>query len=62
MELAVCPFCKAELNPRYDINYNGLMKKWVLSHWCDDKQGTTIFMTADTEEELIKRWNASQKK
>lgn len=59
MELAVCPFCKAKLNSRLDINYNGLMERWVLMHWCNDNTDTTIMMVADTKEEVIERWNAS---
>lgn len=59
MELAVCPFCKAELNDRLDINYNERMEKWVLMHWCNGTD-TTIMIVADTKEEVIERWNASQ--
>jgi hypothetical protein len=60
MELAVCPFCKGELNPQIEIRHNGIMNKWVLFHACDKEAATSIMMTADTKEEVIKRWNASQ--
>ena len=61
MKLAVCPFCKEEVSTWRDMNYNELMGKWVLMHWCNDKTDTTIMMVGNTMEEVIERWNASHK-
>lgn len=60
-KLRKCPFCKAELDEK-DINYNGLMKKWVLSHWCkcekDEHMG--IIFSAPGKEELVEMWNGTR--
>ena len=61
MKLAVCPFCKNKIVEEVDIGYNNLMKQWTLFHMCE-KPHVCVHIVADTKEEVIKLWNASQKR
>jgi len=58
MEPKKCPFCGAELGT-HEIMYNDLMDKWVLTHFCDDRdcQNFSIFIVANTKQEVIENWN-----
>lgn len=60
MKHAVCPFCKGKLVGGINIGYNKYMNKWTLIHMCEGKH-VSIHIVADSEEELYKLWNASQK-
>lgn len=52
-----CPFCGAKIT-RWETNHNELMEKWVLNHHCDvDSPVFSIFIVADTKEDLISLWN-----
>ena len=47
-----CPFCRM-VDIAVEHTSSG---SWMLTHHCDDGK-TTIMMYADTEEELIDKWN-----
>ena len=58
-KLATCPFCKKKIVEEVELNYNEKMKKWAFFHMCEGVHVCTTIV-ADTKEEVIERWNASQ--
>lgn len=67
-KLRKCPFCNGNLLidvPAPDLDYNSLMKKWVLFHTClhdgNFKNGVTVSIVGETKEEVIDKWNGDAK-
>ena len=53
--LRKCPFCGGK---KGYVEYNNLMDKWVLNHFCDKAhlKNMSVFIVGDTEEEVLEAW------
>jgi hypothetical protein len=52
-----CPFCGEELS-KYATEYNPIMDKWVLNHFCEKPhlKNMSVFIVGDTEEDIKEAW------
>lgn len=60
--LRACPFCKKRLEDGVclGVHYNQGLDKWLLDHWCNQKDatmGVIITVYGKTEQEVIDKWN-----
>ena len=62
--LRKCPFCGGEVTESGfvpDFSYHKDMEKWLLHHAClhDEgfKHGVSVWITGETEQEVIDKWN-----
>lgn len=66
LDMGICPICgKRVIADKYHLMWLEGHKMWHFAHYCyhngEDKMHTaSIFITGKTQEEVIKRWNASQ--
>jgi hypothetical protein len=62
-QLKMCPFCGADVNTDLEwmgVRYNGMIGKWVFSHWCNQKDATDgVFITVygNSKQDVIDKWN-----
>ncbi len=52
-----CPFCNKEVDEFMNPHFNGIMRKWVLSHYCDGTNAATIDVYGFTEQDCVDKWN-----